>query len=93
MNTFIVSARQSCKPLVSSDCNALQEPCFRQAPQKIAVSPEIDLNNKHWIDEDHNFCLSPNKTCQLMYHGKEETALDMNEEAFLSDSFNHLALR
>ncbi len=93
LKIFTVSARQSWESLVSSYRDELQEPSFKQAPKKIAVSPGRDSNDQHEIEYDENFCLLPYQSPQFMYRGLRKTTFDINKEPSLSNKSNNQSSR
>ncbi len=85
LNTLAAPARQSCKPLSSSDHDELQEPILQRTPMKPSVQPEREIEEEYENGADDDFRSSSQQPFQPAHHSLEENSFDEYEDAFISD--------
>ncbi len=63
--TFSAPAKQSRKPLLSSDCDALQQLTLQRSLMRLFVQPGRKTDDEYENEADDDFCLSPQQPSRL----------------------------
>ncbi len=79
------SARQSRKPLSSSDHDELQESTLQKTPIKPSVQPERETDDEYENEANDDFRSSSQQPFQPANHSLEENSFDEGEDAFISN--------
>ncbi len=83
--TLSAPAKQSRKPLPSSDRDELHEFTLQRTPMKLSVQPENNTDEKYENEADDDFCASPQQPSQPTHYGLEENPHDEDKDASTSD--------